>query len=543
MPLVLILSATVALYFPYLSNELVFDDHNLFNGQHSIYDLAITPFSKFPRTFPLFTLGFVETIWRSIEANRLLSLLIHVANSLLLCRIFFDLLRLCEPQKAIRSSLITATTGALLFALHPVATYGAAYLAQRTTLLAMFFSLWSLFFFLRSFRRNAWADIFTAILFYTLAIFSKEHAIMLPAAAALISVLQSGAPKENIKKAGLYLLGCAIPAIYVFLALKGVVGAYEPAGESSSQALPQIALSKSMAGQWSMSILNQLGQFFHYIALWVVPTPGSMSIDMRVDFVKDLQPVKIALYISAFAIWLGCGIALLRRRQLTGLAGLGLLYLALLYCTEFSTFRLQEPFVLYRSYLWAPGILIVLVAILARFNLSPKPALVLAALLAISLFPLSRDRLESMRSEFSVWNDAATKLKSNDLPGADRIFFNLGNELAKKGLYKEALTNMDQVIALDPDSPNGYLGRGMVHSRLGEHQQALTDFERALTRTRDISLMGTIEYNLASTLLAQGKIKEARALLATSAGHGNSAAKIALQLHSRDSTIGIAAAK
>lgn len=530
--LALILIPTFFLYFPYLSNELVFDDNNIFNGQHSIYDLAIEPFSRSPRTFPLFTLGFVETIWHSTEANRLASLLLHSANALLLFRVIFDLIHLCETRISTQSALIAASGGALIFALHPVAIYGAAYLAQRTTLFALFFSLWSIFFYLRSCRRDSLVDIYYAALFYTLAIFAKEHAIMLPASVVLISALNNTSSRtDNLKKAAHYILASSIPSIYILLYLKGVIGAYEPAGIASTQSLPEFSMKSSHYGQWAMSATNQVIQFFHYVFLWTLPNADAMSIDIRIDFAHELQSLNIALHVCAFLFWIAFGIALLRIGGLPGLAGFGLLFTAILFFTEFTTFRLQEPFVLYRSYLWAPGIILSFVAIFAKVR--PRLAITLIAAFAAALIPLSRDRLESLRNGVTVWHDAAIKLKSNDLPGADRIFFNLGNELFKIGSYQDAQTNMSRVIALNPSSPNGYLGRAAIHARLGQFQAALTDYEQAFKRSEEEKLKGQIEYDIASLLHRQGKVSEARTMLNSSAKRGNLAASITLQLEAK----------
>ena len=60
--------AIALLYAPFLSNGLVFDDHNVLSNL-SLYDDAILPFSFRPRTFPYFTLGFVQVMFGSIEAQ------------------------------------------------------------------------------------------------------------------------------------------------------------------------------------------------------------------------------------------------------------------------------------------------------------------------------------------------------------------------------------------------------------------------------------------------------------------------------------------
>ena len=59
------------------------------------------------------------------------------------------------------------------------------------------------------------------------------------------------------------------------------------------------------------------------------------------------------------ALALACVVVLLRRRDGWALAAVSVLCAQLLFSSEFITTWLQDPFVLYRSYLWAaflPGL-------------------------------------------------------------------------------------------------------------------------------------------------------------------------------------------
>lgn len=524
----LIALSTFALYYPFIGNPLIFDDYNLFNGHHSIYDLALVPFNPYPRTFPLFTLGFVETIWKSLEINRLVSIGIHIANALLLGRLVFDLLRLVDRETPPTNALLTATTLSLFFALHPVATYGAGYLAQRTILLATFFGLWAFFFHLRSYRRQAVSDQITAALFYALAVFSKEHAIMLPIAIALSTFLQTAPRHQKLLKTGLFLGLSSCTSIYILLCLKGLIGAYEPAGASSAASLPELALTHSASGQWLLSAIGQAGLFFKYLITWLIPNPGSMSIDMRVDFANNLSPIGIILQLSAFLLLIGGACFLLSKRGLPALAGFGLLYTGTLYLTEFSTFRLQEPFVLYRSYIWAPGIVFSLAAALGMLRLSTRVASAML-LVPLLLFPLAIDRLKSMRSELSIWVDAAEKLTNPTLPGAERIFYNRGHQYLKQGKYAEALLDMQQVVANHPESYEGYIGLANVHAAMNDPVQAAADLDQAEKVTTARTALGQIYFKRALLLLTQKQNLAAEEMLKQASAYGHNGAKVLLE--------------
>jgi tetratricopeptide (TPR) repeat protein len=48
------------------------------------------------------------------------------------------------------------------------------------------------------------------------------------------------------------------------------------------------------------------------------------------------------------------------------------------------------------------------------------------------------------------------------------------------GRYAEGLADTDRAVAIDPKLTAAWSRRGVLHERLGERQQAFTDFERAL---------------------------------------------------------------
>ncbi|MFI6699921.1 tetratricopeptide repeat protein [Streptomyces sp. NPDC050509] len=54
-----------------------------------------------------------------------------------------------------------------------------------------------------------------------------------------------------------------------------------------------------------------------------------------------------------------------------------------------------------------------------------------------------------------------------------------GRELREAGAYAEALAEYDRSLALDPDEPRAYFGRGFTHQAGDDHDAALADLRRA----------------------------------------------------------------
>jgi hypothetical protein len=97
-----------------------------------------------------------------------------------------------------------------------------------------------------------------------------------------------------------------------------------------------------------------MGLFFRYGLLWLIPNVGWMSIDLRPAFPLSLASAQaIASVLAYLGLLAASAWLVLRRSDVLGLIGLCLLFPLLMFGTEFGTVWIQDPFVLYRSYLWA----------------------------------------------------------------------------------------------------------------------------------------------------------------------------------------------
>jgi protein O-mannosyl-transferase len=521
-----------ALYLPFLRNPLVFDDEAFFFLIPFAYH-ATTPLGLNLRLPPYFTLAFTQMtwgsfpVWQDLSAHRILSLIFHSACVLALFKLIYDLLRAVRPDVMAGHQIsgqafkhyhacLLAFAGAAFFAVHPVTVYGAGYLVQRSIVMATLFSLLSMILFLRGLTRGNYADAVSAALFYSLAVLSKEHALLLPAAVSLIAVLAHAGQRFSLRYSTLYLAACVPAAILAVLLSMRVIGwAYEPHyGDVSAQLESIFGLNKDNLTLWS-SMTIQAGLFFKYLSLWLWPDTSAMAIDMRVDFVKALAPARMFVHVMMFVLAAIASVYLLRRKGLAGLAGLGLLYTLILFGVEFSTMRFQEPFALYRSYLWAPGILIMVVAAVAVI-----PGRVVMAVLILVLpflFYQAYDRLTTLSDPVHLWEDATAKLPSQPVPWGSRVLFNLGRAYLINNQVDKALAATDRCMADYPGTYLCYYGRAGIHTSQKEFELAISYFERALevAPTR-----GILYHHIGMALEELGKMDEARSHYVIAAGLG-----------------------
>jgi hypothetical protein len=500
------------LYVPFLANPPVFDDLGFFSGRLFSY-YATHPLGLELRVPPYFSLAIVQVIWGTMEAHRIVGLAFHIACALALYKLIFDLQQYAARRAGAPSveglhAHAPAFIAAAAFAIHPVAVYGAGYLIQRMSVFATLFSLVSIVFYTRGLARRSHADAVTAALFYSLAVLSRETAVMIPAAAVAAGFVVAVERRFAWRHAAIYSACCLPAAVLVTLLVKGKIGAtYEPDFAVVSAQIGQAGASGLLGSPWLESAVTQAGLFFRYLALWVFPASDGLSIDLRVDFAGAWPTAVVLLAVGGFVAYGVSGLYLIARREgMARMAGFGLLYSWVLFLPEFATIRFQEPFVLYRGYLWMPGLMVVLASGLARL---PGRLVAAAALLVLPLlFYQAHDRLRSFGSSLALWEDAAAKLPRQAVPGGSRTLYNLGREYLYRDRAGEAIAAAERCLAEYPDTYDCLMARASIHLHREEYRRALPHLGRAIALR---AKSGTARHHLGVALENLGCLNEARA--------------------------------
>lgn len=490
LPIVLI--ALLAIYLPALGNAPVFDDQYLADGElfreYATFEprVRMLSYGSFVWVQSLFGEGW----WK----QRLVNLLIHFGVVVALWGFYREILRCIAPPPMDSSGAAATALPAYhrspalgialaFFALNPVAVYAVAYLIQRSILLATFFvvlGLWAFAAGLRTQRVGLRVALLAAALVsYLLAMMSKEYALLAPLAAVPVYILLTRPSAKRlafVTAAGIAII-VAIATILV-QRYGELIG--KPFDEYSSLYLAQLAKLDPDAQRlaYPLSILNEAYLFFQYGLRWLFPYEGWMSINLRPPFpVRWLTFPHILGIFGYCALLVGGFVLLFRYRDWRALIGISILLPALLYGTEFSTVWVQDPFVLYRSYLWAigiPGLVFFLVE-------GQKPAALAAigAVLGLLLVWQSLDRVFSLATPEKAWTDAIKKLP-NDPRSVGRWFpyLNRGSLYAETDQIGLAMVDFDTSAALG-DQGMGATNLGAMLSSKRKFREALAAFDRA----------------------------------------------------------------
>ncbi len=484
-----LLSLAIVLW-AYSSNftaPLVFDDNLLEDP---------STYQQYRKLWPLKVraLSYGSFVWLADwgvgwPGQRAFNLLLHLANAVLLGWFYWRLHHWMHKGSGVDTqalSLYAIALASIWFVFNPTAVYGVAYLVQRSILMATFFSLLALHAMIRASYRGLAQDWLWVLVFYAMALLSKEHALALPVALwAVLVMIRRPSKAYLLKTTALFAALGLISAWLIYRYYGHLIGVvFDSNSETFVRQLNQVYPSISQV-VWPLSIINQMSLFFEYGWRWFLPDPRTMSVDLRPAFPATWwQPrylggvVSYGLVVVA-ALWL-----LLRYRDWRSLLGFSLLVPASLYVTEFATVWIQDPFVLYRSYLWAIGVPGVVLAMILVLRLSDKVLLGLAVIVAILFGVLAENRVRSFDSSSELWHDAVLKLPPELTVGQSRAYNNRGEALLQAGKRQLALLDFNQSTRLG-DGGEGLLNIGIVAASQGRYEDALTAFKGARQRGMD----------------------------------------------------------
>jgi protein O-mannosyl-transferase len=488
--LALLIIGLLAIYLPGLQGELIFDDQRLadgtiFGNYGSLAEIKVRllSYGSFVWIHDLFGDGW----WKQRLANLLLHLGVTVCLYLLI-RILVDQVQWrgkesdADPSPVARSKDAAVGFGVLVFAFNPVSVYAVGYLVERSIVMATLFSVVCLYLTARAAQGGGLGFLLGAAIAYVAALFSKEHAVMLPLVAFAVFLIVRRPSLRDVWLAGGVALLLFLSGAGVLAARYGaIVGTVFDA--SSQVYVAQLAaLSPGIEDKvFLLSMINQTWLFIRYGLLWFAPYVGWMSVDLRPAFplvaTSFPQILGVPLYLG---MAIGSVFLMARFDDWRRILGLGLFAPVVLFATEFATIWIQDPFVLYRSYIWAIGV--PFLASIPFMHLKPRTIAITSIVLGSVLGALAVERVLSLKTESVAWVDAAEKIDTKapaNAFGRWRPLMNRGNQFFQRGLLTVALADYDAAKRLgDPTGLVDY-HRGIVLQQLGHLEDALSAFSEA----------------------------------------------------------------
>ncbi len=508
--LLILILLTLLVYFNSLQGSFQFDDRNLIEREW-IADLEafqknvhIGQYEN--RPILLWTLAFNNTLNKNkVFGFHLFNLMVHVFVCILIFVIILETQNRLHPPSARGKvpSLPMAFFPALLFAVHPLNTDSVTYISSRSTVLATFFYLLTLYAGVKIFspRRTKWVvqaffGLLTVAAMY-LAIASKLIAVTLPL--TLLVWFWLFVRPQRFPGLGDRIFARKWLPVYggVLLTLLAAILFWNPAMlyAPKDQGL-------ELFGRMPYFWVETKVIVFYYLKLFFVP------INLNVDVGFPFASLATDFMILVALLVIGAMIFLAFKTKNFWIRG-GVFWFFITLAPTSSIVPLNDLAVEHRVYLpMTLGLGLLMSGVVHKISTLWKIRFMVTLIALFGLLTLSRNLVWT--DEINLWQDAVTKN-----PSSPRTHNNLGKAYHENGQLEQALLHFLKA-------------NENIEQRLAQ-QYNLTDSEAVLRRRTDnngndggkpgktitgpvkiVADLAEPHYNLASVYLDLGNLEQAR---------------------------------
>lgn len=417
----------------------------------------------------------------NLKAFHCTSLFLHVANSLLLAVFLYLLFGWVLPAAMV----------GLLYGVHPITIESVAWVSERKTLLAAFFALWCLVFYVHFIRKRDWRYGVTCLVMYVLSLLSKPSIIGVPVLLLLLDwwPLRRFSRKTVLEKLPLFIIA-GVGAVVTFVSQS----------RSASVTLPGEA-----------GLVRILFIFCHNIIFYLKNIVWPVNLSWYYPFP---EPFNLSHPQVAFGVIGTCVLVvalLISLRWTRSLVGGWLFFFAAIFPTlgvigfhpmiaadrhmYFPMVGLLLPAGWLFSWFWSGEFV--------KLGRAARQIILVAAvvLLTASEFVLTRCYLVYWQDSESVY-----KYMLEFSPNVAELHNNLGNILKNSGKLEEAIEHFNKSLELMPNSHQIHNNLGIALDKLGRSDEAIEHYREALSLKPNFP---EAYYNLATVLARQGKRNEA----------------------------------
>jgi len=409
------------------------------------------------------------------------SLFLHVANSLLLVVFLYFLF----------GRVLVAAMVGLLYGVHPVTIESIAWVSERKTLLAAFFALWCLIFYLHFIRKHDWWYGAVCLVMYVLSLLSKPTVVGIP----VLLLLLDWWPFRRLNRKAV------LEKVPLFI-IAGVAGVVTFISQSK-------AASVTLPGE--SGLVRVFLIFCHNIIFYLKTIVWPVNLSWYYPFPEpfNLSHPDVILGVVGTGVLIAALLISLRwtRSLVTG----WLFFFAAI----FPTLGVVgfHPMIAADRHMYFPmvGLLLLLGWYFGRFcggeyvklgKVTQRIILVAAVvLLTTSEFILTRCYLVYWRDSESLY-----KYMVGYSPNVAELHNNLGNILKNSGKVEEAIERFNRSLELMPNSHQIHNNLGNALGKLGKIDEEIEHYRKALSLRPGFP---AAHYNLATALAKQGKTDEA----------------------------------
>ncbi|MBW2467144.1 MAG: tetratricopeptide repeat protein, partial [Deltaproteobacteria bacterium] len=470
-------------------NLFVFDNPNIKTININLILWCLRPFHGNWTPLPLLSHAIDYALFGlNPSGHHLTSILFHTANTYLVALVFLTLIRVAVPEsdvssKGKRFSFTAAVLGALFFGLSPLRVESVVWVSERRDVMFLFFGLLATRFYLSYVKERGQTRVkfwqsrgyLLSLSFFAGGLLSKSMLVTLPIVFLLIDYY----PLNRFERAATIkekwgLFSEKIP----FLLLGGVVAMItlvfqDKTGASFSFA--EIPLGARLGSAAYASIF--------YISKTLYPV--DLAPVYLLDNMDSLLPLHHLLAIAIFLLISFVAIALRKRTRFFSIAW-GFYIVTLLPVS--GIFQVGNQFAADRySYFPCLSIAMVfgVVSSTIIFNKLNKQTLIhrgrdfavgCLAIYFLVIGMLLQGQIKVWRDTVSLWSQ---QLKFTEGIVSSSFYNRRGAAYFANGEYKQAIDDFSKSLYIDPNDPETYLYRAIVHIKRRDNRQAVNDLNVA----------------------------------------------------------------
>lgn len=413
-------------------------------------------------------------------AFHLLNIIFHALNSVLI----FLLLQVLFRNRS------AALTGSLIFILHPMQVEAVAWISEFRGIYSMFFSLLALYllFSFISVRTNLSvssllkAPVFwLATFLFLLGILAKPSVMVLPVLVILIAyVFFKESFKVILKTISLWVL-LTIPVIIITNYLQ-----------------PVTECNKNL--HFTDKILIAGYSFAFYLKKLIIPYPLAASYGETPHEILHDNLLWLYVFFSlSVLIFILCKL----RSKPVLFAITGMIFVSLLPVLGFISFKFQYQSNVADRYTYSAflGVAMFFGYISLHYHKLKSLRFALPCVMSVYLI-LTIFQTGTWKNEFEVWDHTLHYFHNSA-----HVYYCRGVEYSKREKFREAISDYDHCLSLQPNYKNALFNRINAYEHLNYLDEALRDCD---TYLKIDPYDGAVYYRKAILLQKEGKITEAQ---------------------------------
>jgi len=365
---------------------------------------------------------------------------------------------------------------------HPLTVEPIPWIGERKTLLASFFALWCLIFYVRYARKADWKLFIGVAAAYVLALMSKPTVTFLP----VLLILLDFWPLRRLNKKALTekLPLLVIMVIFAFITVisQGRAAGVRMPGEYGPGRIPLILCHNIIF--YLSKIVWPVGLSSHY------PFPSPLSAS---------DPVVLAGIIGTCILLAALALSVLWTRAfLTGWLFFFVAIFPTMGVIGFTNVIASDKY----AYLPSVGLLMVLTWLLGRLWSFARSVSIYRIIIVVFILSLAAAESIATHRHLLRWQttESLYGYMLSLTPNVSPLHCNYGSYLYKKGRLGAAMEHFSEAARIMPQNFQAYNNMGVVYSLEGKTEQAIACWEEVLKLRPDwVATINNLAWTKATT--------------------------------------------